>query len=185
MKKLVIISIVAALLLTLGVGFAQTNSPQSAAHGVNVAIPSLVMIRFTESGNNGAVSAPTPIAFAWDAATFPFEGSHGPTNLADSNWGTVRVFANAAGWSLTVLTTPTDDTLFNWSSISVTPGAASPVAAFDLDQDVTQTLLATGQPRTSGWLDLGFGPADYAIELDGSTPPGTYSATVTYTISNP
>jgi len=186
MKKLVAISIVAAMLLASGAAFAQTtNSPQPAAHGVNVAIPSLVMIRFTLGTSNAAVTSPTPVAFAWDAATFPFEGSHGPTNLTGATWDSVRVFANAQGWNLTVQTSLSEETTFEWSSISVAP-TSGPVSEFNLGAGLLAPHgLLSNQPRTDGWLDLGFGPAQYAIELDGSTPPGTYTATVTYTIANP
>ena len=185
MKKLVLISIVAALLLGASAGFAQpTNSPQSAGHDVSVTIPNLLMIRLTLGSDLAAVEDPTSVAFSWDAAGFEPVGTFGPTNLASANWDAVRVFANGTGWSFAV---ETEATLgFDWSSVTVTPQAVDGVtmASFALP-DGGEAELLTAQAPTSGWRDLGFGPAQFSLALDGSEEPETYTTTVTYSIANP
>jgi hypothetical protein len=182
MKKLVVISIVTTMLLGLGTVFGQASA--TAEHDVSVTIPSLLMIRLTLDSNVEAVANPDAVVFSWDAAGFEPVGTFEPTNLDTANWDTVRVFANGDGWSLSVATAATAG--FDWSNVRVTPQEVSGVtlAAFDLP-DGASIALISGQDRTNGWRDLGFGPAQFALTLDGSEEPDTYTTTVTYTVSNP
>lgn len=180
MKKSIVISIVAALLFGLGSAFAQDS--QDTGHDVSVTIPSLLMIRLTSGTDLGAVASPDAVVFSWDAADFEPVGTFAPTNTA--NWDTVRVFANGQGWSLSVATTATAG--FDWSNVRVTPQDVDGVtiAAFDLPDGDSEELIGA-QARTTGWRDLGFGPAQFELTLSGSEEPNTYVTTVTYTIANP
>ena len=182
MKKLVVISIVTTMLLGLGTVFGQASA--TADHDVSVTIPSLLMIRLTLDSNVDAVANPDAVVFSWGVADFEPVGTFAPTNLVSANWDTVRVFANGDGWSLSVATVATAG--FDWSTVRVTPQEVSGVAlaAFDLP-DGTSSELISGQDRTNGWRDLGFGPAQFALTLDGSEEPDTYTTTVTYTVANP
>ena len=182
MKKLVVTSIVAAMLLASGAVFGQASA--TADHDVSVTIPSLLMIRLTLDSNVDAVANPDAVVFSWGVADFEPVGTFAPTNLVSANWDTVRVFANGDGWSLSVATVATAG--FDWSTVRVTPQEVSGVtlAAFDLP-DGTSSELISGQDRTNGWRDLGFGPAQFALTLDGSEEPDTYTTTVTYTVANP
>ena len=66
--------------------------------------------------------------------------------------------------------------------ISVQPAKASDyvLGAFKLNGD----RVAEGK-QTQGWRPLGISGADYRLFVDGTETPGTYTATVTYSITAP
>ena len=185
MKKLVIISIVALALTALSTAAAQTASDQgsenaSVAHGLNITIPSLLMIRFTaDVGSTGVLgSEPDPVAFVWTTANFEPVGTFVPTN--SPNWGDIKVFANGS-WDVDVTVS---NGAFDWSQVAVVDGAGA--VRFSLPStDTGTTSILSGQTRTNGWFSLGIAPEDFRLTLDGFEDIGTYETVVTYTIANP
>lgn len=178
MKK-VVVFLATLILVSTTAAFAQSSKQ----HGVNVEVPSLLRIRFTAGTSTTDIATPDNVEFIFDATTYDV-GTFGPTNAAPFNWDDVKVFYNGlATWSVTV--TNSGDLTFDWSKIVVTPngsGAMAAAAAFDLTETAP---IHTGAGKTSGWLSLGFGPADYGITFDGAEDPGAYSSTVTYSIATP
>lgn len=191
MKKIVATILAALVLASFGSVFAQSNV---AEHDVRVAIPEVLMLRFTLGTSNAAVTTNLDIEFdlvgntaydAWladanPAATF----ETGPTNLADLGWDDLKVFVNRSQpWSVTMLLDNEDvtpDASWDWGKIQVTPtGSGLATNAFGLDD----SGVANGVAR--GWSSLGFGPGDFELTLDGSEVAGAYSATVVYTLAAP
>jgi hypothetical protein len=178
MKKFLAIVIVTALVAGLGAALAQSSQ----SHEVQINIPNVLMIRLTSGASNAAVSSPTAVVFDLSTVTFDPEDTYTPTNLSAANWDNVRVFANGGGWQVTVATN--NDT-FDWSKITVTPsGGDYTVNPFTLPVNDSVQIFTHGS-RTNGWRSLGFGPAQFALALDGTEDAGTYTTTVTYTITNP
>ena len=198
MKKLVVISIVAAMLLGSGVVFGQ-----SASHDVDIRIPNVLMLRITDGSN---ASATNP------GVVFDFVGLEGNTNAymdmvnlgggslqptAVSNFGDVIVFSNRATWNVTVATTGIDfldDVVAGLrgngvalSDITVTPTGAigTNVTSVSTSWSLATTTSIANGVRTQGWSSLGFSGDDYRLAVNGDEDPGTYTTTVTYTIAAP
>ena len=182
MKKLVLISIVAALLLGSGAVFGQEVTVD-ASHDVRVVIPEVVMIRLTNGASNDAVTDDTEVTF--DLSSFTADdlvGTHEPDNV--SAWDDVKVFVNRnVTWTVQVEVSQTAgpvDEIFLWDKISVTPSEAGLADPFTLSDG---TEIASSAER--GWQSLGFGQADFALELDGTEVVGDYTASVTYVLTAP
>ena len=185
-KKLVITSMVASLLLAAGAAFGQTVTAAT-SHDVSIAIPEVVMIRLTNGTSNGAVTSNLDIGFEITEEdlvdlTVGVDESFEPTSVND--WDDVRVFSNRAStWTVTLGVEPDEDSAsFAWERVQVSPtGSGLRTTPFDLGS--SSSPLVTSALR--GWRSLGFGPENFALMLDGDVTEGDYSATVTYTLSAP
>ena len=200
MKKLVIISIVAAMLLASGAAFGQ-----AASHDVEIRVPNVLMLRITNgSGSLGVASNPGVVfdfvtlsanVDAYLDAVNDGGDELAPTSVSD--FDDVIVFSNRATWNVTVAADPigfTDDVVTGLtangialSDITVAPSGtpgdhvSSVSASWSL---ATTTSIANGV-RTQGWRSLGFSGSDYRLTVNGDENPGTYRTTVTYTIAAP
>jgi len=183
MKKLLTTTIVAALIASLGAAFAQPSQ----SHDVTINIPPVMMIRIVNTPSNAAVSNPAPVVFnlsSLDATSFNPEGTFThPALTGVGAWNDVRVLVNqTVNWHVTVATTNNE---FPWDRVHVTPVTNSSVAAFSLPTlSGGQRSIVSGATRTNGWRSLGFGPAQFELRLDGTEVAGTFTTTVTYTITN-
>ena len=196
MKKLVIISIVAAMLLASSAAFAQPSQ----SHDVTVTIPNVLMIRIVNAPGNSTVQNPDAVSFDLAArlggtgddflTSDDLEDVFAP-DTGSLNWSDVRVFANRLGsWTVTVGledTSPEDNDPeydFDWTKLSVlASGAGVGLGTFDMPAAGSETdFVRAGR---ANWLSLGFGPGDFRLELDGSEPAQSYSATITYSIAAP
>ncbi len=182
MKKLVVVSIVAGLLLSSGAVLGQ-GVTDDASHNVRVVIPEVVMIRLTNGTSNDAVTENTDVTF--DLSSFTADdlvGTHVPSDV--SAWDDVKVFVNRnVTWTVKVEVSQTagpEDETFLWNKISVTPSAAGLADPFTLTDG---TEIASRDER--GWQSLGFGPADFELDLDGTEVVGDYTASVTYVLTAP
>ncbi len=198
MKKLVVISIVAGLVLALGAAFANQNS---ASHGVDIRIPNVLFLRITDGESNARVTdAVVRFNFTADAATTNAYLDHvtAVTSEADAwigstdttpAFGDVVVFSNRnESWVVTVQATAFATTGFDLSSVRVTPSGANESGATRVGSWTLSTAaqnVATGGAQTLGWKPLGISANDYEVRLDGSELPGDYETTVTYTIAQP
>jgi len=198
MKKLVAISIVAAMLLASGAAFAQSSQQ----HDVTVRIPEALMIRITGGSGNAAATDPA-VTFDYLSGTGYFAaveteagGWLAPTETP--NFVDVRVFANRGGWSVAVSAVdftfvPTDGSSEEFSAlplsrIRVTPVTAGSNVNLVLDDgsfNLASGTIANGTNATQGWQSLGFGGNNYEFFVDGTEEAGTYTTQVTYAISAP
>jgi len=177
MKKLVATLIATGMLV--GIGTVLGQGLQS--HEVVVTLPDLLSIRLVDTTDaddpSAEVLGPDAVVFdlgGYTVDTFVPDGSYSPTNVS-FNWDDVVVFANSVnGWQVTMALSA-DVGGFEWSKVSVAAGL--------VDFDLGDTNIASAAATTEGWLSLGFGPADFVLTLDGTEVTGTYSTTVTYTIS--
>ena len=184
MKKFLVTTIVFGMIVSLGAALAQSQSSQS--HLVEVRIPRVVMIRLTLGPSTAAVTNPSAVVFdlsALTAATFEPAFNYRPISVGEANWDDVKVFANVAGWRVSVAT---NNAAFDWRKVHVTP-RPGPFAAFPFTLPAVgaSTPIFIGTERTRGWRSLGFGPGQFWLSLDGTEAAGTYRTTVTYTITNP
>ena len=199
-KKLLVTTVIAAMLLAAGAAFGQSNQ----THQLEVNIPNLVMIRIVD-GSNAAAANPSVVfdlttGTALDELLAMNEATtFVPTSTTD--FGDVVVFSNRATWSVSVSasefnrstgpdTTTSGETPLSISAVSV---ERPPVASFPtgvLSVASTWTLgtasqgIANGE-QTRGFRSLGFGGADYRLTLTGEEAPGGYQSTVTYSITAP
>lgn len=173
----------AALLLLavviFGLGLAFSQPPATDTHGATVVIPSGgIRIRFTLGSSNTNVPNPDSVDFVFTPATFT-AGTFSPTNPS-FNWDDIRVHSNSnAGWQVVVFTT--GSATFDWSKIEMTPTGAG-VSYYDLGSTF---MIADEKGKTGGWRRLGIDPEDYVLTLDGTEDPGTYTATVVFTLQTP
>lgn len=176
MKKLVIISIVAALLFTTGAVSAQSSQQ----HEVSVRLPNVLMIRIIDTANgNSPIESPSPVLFDFsgqDAATFDPSGTLDPTSTSH-NWNDIVVLANGGGWTVYV---STDNDDFEWDKVSFTHNDG----VFTLPVDDTASLVTSGS-RTNGWQSLGISPTSFSLVLDATEEAGDFTTTVTYSFTNP
>ena len=180
MKKYIIPTLAAFILLATGTAFAQQNI---ARHDVEVRIPEVLMLRFTSGNSNAAVSNDLNLLFdltnEFDdglAGTYPVSNTPG--------WDDLKVFVNRfSTWSVSMalsnVSVPTN-AVWDWSEIAVTPAPTGAASDFTL----TDTTVV-GSNSARGWTSLGFGPDQFALTLDGTEVAGTYTATVTYTLTAP
>ena len=202
MKKLVVVSIVAAVLLASGAVFGKSATTE---HELEIRIPDVLFLRITDGTEGSNASADNPsVMFDFQALenidTYMDMVNAGggdlePTNV--NNFGDVIVFANRGAWSVGVSAEDFDfednldlEVTHNGVALgdikvvrSGTPGTnvSSVAASWDL---TTATAIASGT-RTQGWNSLGFSGIDYSFTVDGHEAPGTYTTTVTYTITAP
>ena len=200
MKKLVIISIVAAMLLGLGTVFAQPNQ----SHRLDVNIPNLVMIRIVDGGNsaeaNPAVVFDLTSGAALDALLEMTETVVFGAPTVE-NFGDVVVFSNRATWRVNVVAT--EFTRLTGPDISVSGELPLTIGAVSVERSsngvpargvssvasswtlsTTPAQIANGT-QTRGFSSLAFGGADYRLRLEGLEAPGDYQSTVTYSITAP
>jgi hypothetical protein len=174
MKKFLVSSIIGGLLLGASV-FAQELG-DSASHELEIVIPEVLMIRIDASGASNVVF---DYGTEFDAYFELLEdGSTGALAPTASSFENVSVFANYENWGVTVKAA--GDELVN-QRVTVQPAAGSnylTVKEFKLNGD----LIATGN-QTQGWRPLGIAGADYRLFVDGTETPGTYKATITYSIA--
>ena len=202
MKKLVITSMVASLLLAAGAAFGQED--QSQTHQLQVNIPNLVMIRIVDGGNAASVD-PTVVfdlttGTALDALLAMNEAATFEPTLTEQ-FGDVVVFSNRATWSVSVEATDfvrtngpdiseSEETPLSISAVSVIrPSVVSfPIGVSSVEPTWTLGTASQGIAngvQTRGFRSLGFGGADYRLTLTGEEAPGGYQSTVTYSITAP
>ena len=167
----------AVVIFGLGIVFAQP--PAIGSHGAVVVIPSgSIRIRFTLGNSNSNVVDPDSVDFVFTPATFG-PGTFSPTNPS-FNWDDIKVHSNSKdGWQVVVLTTGSAG--FDWSKIEMTPTGAG-VSYYDLGSTY---MIADEKGKTGGWRRLGIDPEDYLLTLDGTEDPGSYVATVVFTLQTP
>ena len=182
MKKHLIVTLALFVLGSVGVALAQAKT-SAAQHEVSVTLPEVVTIRFTAGSSRAAVTDFVDLTFQPTADQASAGGSFPATNLATRGWDDVQVFQNRAStWNVAVtLTNPS--TGFDWSKVVVTPRAGAIASAFDLK--TLGTIAESTAATARGWNRLGFGPANFALVLDGTETAGAYSATVVYTLTAP
>ena len=204
-KKLVITSMVASLLLAAGAAFGQPAASDS--HDIEIRIPNVVFLRITNGeGNDAATDPAVEFDFQDDMDTYMNAVEAGGAELEPTDvtsFGDVIVFSNRATWNVTVSATvisfendfelddsdgePISGNGVDLSDIIVrrggTPGlnVSSVASAWNL---ATTGPIANGV-RTQGWRSLGFSGDDYRLAVNGDEDPGTYTTTVTYTIAAP
>ena len=176
MKKYLVSSIIGGLLLGAS-AFAQ-DLGSSASHELEIVIPEVLMIRIDATGASNVVF---DYGTSFDAYFQLLEdGSNGQLAPTQKSFENVSVFANYEAWVVTVKAS--GDALVN-ERVTVRPTAPTAymtVDAFKLNGDV----IAKGN-QTQGWRPLGIAGTDYLLAVDGTETPGTYTATITYSISTP
>lgn len=191
MKKYIIPTLAAFILLATGSAFAQTTL-DTAEHEVTVTIPEVAILRFTNGNANAAVTSGLDLEFDFSSVfdvTDPdafvvadLVGDHGVSN--SPGWSDLKVFVNRSStWSVTMelQNESLADASWDWSNIAVTPTGTGALAnAFTL---ADSGIVTASSAR--GWNSLGFGPGDFLLTLDGSEIAGVYSATVVYTLTAP
>jgi len=199
-KKLLVTTVIAAMLLAAGAAFGQPNQ----THQLEVNIPNLVMIRIVD-GSNAASVDPTVVfdlttGTALDAL-LAMDGTAAFEPTSTERFGDVVVFSNRATWSVSVAAsdfvrtgepdiTELGETPLSLSAVSV---ERPPVASFPIGVSSvapTWTLSTTPESiangvQTRGFRSLGFSGADYRLTLTGAEAPGDYASTVTYSITAP
>lgn len=180
MKKFIITSLTAALLLAAGQAFAVVNVAPSddASHELEIVIPQVLMIRIVADGNSAVV-------FDYGAEFDQYfdlleGGSSGDLAPTQPSFDDISVFANYDAWTVSVAAN--GDALVS-DRVSVHPSAGSGFlngTSFALDG----STIATGA-QTQGWRSLGISGSDYRLFVDGTEVPGQYSATITYSITTP
>lgn len=179
MKKFAVLTIVGALLLTFGQAFAAVAPVNEASHELEIIIPDVLMIRI-DAGESASTRVTFDYGSEFDTYFKMLEGgADGDLKPTQQSFENISVFANRASWTVNV--TAKGHELVN-QRISVQPAKASDyvLGAFKLNGD----LVAQGK-QTQGWRPLGISGADYRLFVDGTEPPGTYTATVTYSITAP
>jgi hypothetical protein len=195
MKKLVATLIATSMLVGLGTVSAQ------ASHDLEIRIPEALMIRITSgTGIDAVTTGLVEFDFVTNpTAYFAALESDGVTSLVPTqveDFGAVIVFANRGTWRVSV-----SASTLGFVSDVVAGETAAGIALTDIrvapaslpeanvlfraaGWNVNQGEIANGA-RTQGWRSLGFGGADYLLDVDGDEAPGTYTTTVTYTIAAP
>src|SRR3990172_1470446 len=100
MKKFLVSALATFVLVSFGSVFAQVSD--TAAHDVTVKIPEVVMLRFTNSGSNAAVTTGLDIEF--DLSTTFVDGLAASVGMSNTpGWDDLKVFVNRnATWSVTM-----------------------------------------------------------------------------------
>lgn len=179
MKKFLVSSIIGALLLTAGQAFAAVHVPSDdASHELEIVIPEVLMIRIDASGDSAVVfDYGSEFDRYFELLEGGGSGALAPTQRSFEN---ISVFANYDAWTVSV--TAKGDALVN-ERVSVHPSAGSDfltVSEFKLDG----SAIAQGK-QTQGWQPLGISGNDYLLAVNGTETPGTYTATITYSITAP
>lgn len=179
----------ATTLASLVLAAATTATAQTAAsHDVVIDIPQVLLLQIVDT--SGEVVTSPVVRFDIDLADYldvAEAASATEFTPTSSNFADVRVMTNRAGWSVTLtagalnFNSPTSASAAGLSlgDITVVDGA---VQLFALD---TAAAIGSGTNATSGWESLGFGGDSFRLSLDGDEEPGTYTWTITYTISAP
>lgn len=178
------------ILLIGGAALAQaaTNQP-SASHEVTINIPNVLMLRLVD-GNAPVADPFVTFDFVTDFETYLdiVDDGGGELEPTDSNFTDIIVFSNRENWQVDVEATDFTDPGLALNRISVIPSGSLGnniwwrANNFVLSTNATE--IANG-PRTQGWRSLGISGSDYRLAVDGTEAPGTYTTTVTYTISAP
>ena len=173
MQKYIIPTLAAFILLATGTAFAQTAT---AGHDVTINIPNVAFLRFTAtttpSDTTALVNPILDIVFSPSAAEVESAATVAPTNVP--SWGDLKVYVNRdTNWTVDVEFAPNAGS-FDWSKVSMDG------TAWDLGADAQ-----VGSGSNAGWSSLGFGGEGFRLALDGLETAGTYSGTVTYTLTAP
>jgi hypothetical protein len=123
-----------------------------------------------------------------------------PLSPTASNFSNIVVLSNRVSWTVDVVASNfnfTDNVVAESEdlpggagldvsdiSVAITGVNALPGLGGEFSLSTTQQDIAQGT-RTQGWTSLGIAGTGYAIAVDGDEAPGTYVATVTYTITAP
>ncbi len=185
------------------VGFGGAFAQSSAAHDVEVKIPDLLMLRITDGSSNAAATNPAVnFDFVSDWATYmnaiDAGGSAPLAPTSTTNFGDIIVLSSRALWRVDVVSTLfvfTADVVagqaaagLDLDDVTVVPsgtkGTNVTTVAASFNLSTTSSPIANGQ-RTQGWRSLGISGSDYSLTVDGDEAPGTYVATVTYSIAAP
>ena len=174
MKKFLVSALAMFVLVSFGSVFAQTTLA-SAGHDVTVTIPEVAFLRFTDTiASRGVYGGELNLEFDVEVEDVEAGDPIVRTNAAAA-WGDLKVFLNRAiAWTVTVEVdqdTAANATLFPWANIGTSD--------FNIDDDTIDT------GTTNGWHSLGFGATDLLLNLSGTEVAGTYTATVTYTLTTP
>lgn len=195
MKKSLVSVLVLTTLVSLGTAFAQSES-----HDVTIKIPEMLGVRIVDSG--GDLATNPGVTFDYQDAAYEQDyidavnaGGDDLDPTAVTQFAGLQVLYNAGGWHLTAAMgaiTFTDDfsasllgSGISASDITVTPtgtpgaGVTNVVSSFDLS---TTSDIATGS-NTTGWSEVGISGDDYTLTVNGDEDPGTYTATVTFTLA--
>lgn len=187
-----------ALILGIFLLVGSAAMAQTDQHDVTIKVPNLLSVRILDGTGNNPASTPS-VEFdyqtdptAYIAAVNRGGGSLNPTQV--SRFSDVVVFSNRSGWDVNVSASSiqyNDDYALSTTGqgidladIQVVPSGTtgtgvSANSSFDL---ATTTPIASGG-RTQGWSSLGFSGADYRLAVNGDEDPGTYTTTVTFSIT--
>ena len=200
MNKFLVSTLAMLVVVSFGSVFAQSNT---ASHDVRVRIPDLLMLRIVDGTGNNTVAAPV-VGFDFDTnaagraayMTVVEDGAAADLEPTSSNFGDIVVLSNRASWTVDVAAadfTFTDNVATDGVdvdayglalsdiSVAITGADTSVGASFTLG---TNQDIASGS-RTTGWRSLGIAASGYRITVNGDEAPGTYVATVTYTVTAP
>lgn len=187
MKKVLSLLVVAAAI------FASSAMAQTDTHQVTINIPEVLQIQIID--DLGVVGDAPSVTFdyvtnaaAYLAMVNGGGGALGETASAD--FANVQVMSNHATWEVTVSATGTLGAGLALDDIVITPSGTegddvtTRAASWDLSG---ATQVANGVPTIGAggleFQDLGFSGADYSLTVNGDEDPGTYTLTVTYTIT--
>lgn len=185
MKKFLVSALAMFVLGSFGSVFAQASD----AHQLDITIPQLLMIQIVDASGD-VVNEPS-VVFNISAADY-LAVADGPTATTfvptSSNFTDVQVLTNNTAWSVemsastlgfTPVVTGNTAAGLDLGDISVVDASDATLFALNTTNDI-----GSGS-ATSGWESLGFGGDDFRLALNGDEEPGTYSWTITYTVSAP
>lgn len=185
MKKIAFTALVTVALVSIGSVFAQSADQ----HEVEITIPQLLVLQIVDAAGN-VVADPT-VVFDIDPTAY-LTVAEGPTATefvpTSSNFTDVRVLTNNAAWSVDLAASALTFTPVVAGNASAGLGLAD-IRVVDSGGVTMFALDASGDiasgPATTGWQSLGFGGSSFRLDLDGDEEPGTYTWTITYTVSAP
>lgn len=185
MKKVFSFLVVVATLVA-GSAMAQTDT-----HDVTINIPEVLQISIFDASNNVAVAPSVSFDYVTNAAAYLAMVNAGGGALAatsSSQFADVRVMSNHASWQVTVSAAGALGIGLALADIDVTPsGVTGPNVATAPGWDLTGGVMAVGTATVGGgqlaFQSLGFSGNDYSLTVNGDEDPGTYTLTVTYTIT--
>lgn len=178
MKKLIITSLTAALLLTASHALAAVSNPNDASHELEITIPEVLMIRIDASDNSSVIfDYGTDFNQYFDLLEDGSSGTLPPTTKSFEN---ISVFANYEHWVVSVTAKGHELVTERVTVAPTNPSTYLGTTEFKLDGNE----IAKGT-QTQGWQPLGISGNDYLLYVDGTETPGEYNATITYSITAP
>ena len=188
MRKLLVTLLVMLLAGSLlAVGTSRGASPQSQTADVTVLIPNLVAIYL----NNNVTFDFSNITANPSNSPYPpdvFPAWYLPTSPSASPYESLTVWTNnPSGWTLTTkgsgdfaTTLPLSDLYYAPDGEPKTADGSATAGGNWVAFSSTDQTVASSATKTSGWEEYN---QDYEIMLDGDEEPGTYTVTITYTIT--